>query len=382
MQEKEILRKNKPKAAFFVKGKMDLTFFFLVLGILTTGLVMLFSASAPYALTYEGNSYHFITRQLIFALIGLVAMYIISRVNYHWFKNLAWSIFIAALIMLVGVLFLPEVVPGFKRWLAIGPITFQPSEVAKFALILILAYYMSRHNERMKETKFIFKMMGLIAVVCGLVIAEKHLSATILVFVIGMVLLFVGGMKLRFIAGLVGVGAAGGIVAILTGLIGYGGDRIQYWLHPWDDPLGKGFQTIQSLLAIGSGGVMGQGIGESKQKYLWVPEPQNDFIFSIVCEELGLIGALLIIAAFALLFWRGFVIALSSPDKFGAYLSIGLSFQVALQAALNILVVTNTIPNTGISLPFFSYGGTSLVMLLFQMGIILSVSRQSNLQKK
>lgn len=382
MQEKESLRKNKPKAAFFVKGKMDLTFFFLVLGILTTGLVMLFSASAPYALTYEGNSYHFITRQLIFALIGLVAMYIISRVNYHWFKNLAWSIFIAALIMLVGVLFLPEVVPGFKRWLAIGPITFQPSEVAKFALILILAYYMSRHNERMKETKFIFKMMGLIAVVCGLVIAEKHLSATILVFVIGMVLLFVGGMKLRFIAGLVGVGAAGGIVAILTGLIGYGGDRIQYWLHPWDDPLGKGFQTIQSLLAIGSGGVMGQGIGESKQKYLWVPEPQNDFIFSIVCEELGLIGALLIIAAFALLFWRGFVIALSSPDKFGAYLSIGLSFQVALQAALNILVVTNTIPNTGISLPFFSYGGTSLVMLLFQMGIILSVSRQSNLQKK
>lgn len=382
MQEKESLRQNKTKAAFFVKGKMDLTFFFLVLGILTTGLVMLFSASAPYALTYEGNSYHFITRQLIFALIGLLAMYFVSRVNYHWFKNLTWPIFIVSLAMLVAVLFLPEVVPGFKRWLAIGPITFQPSEVAKFALILILAYYMSRYNERMKETKFIFKMMGFIAVVCGLIIAEKHLSATILVFMIGMVLLFVGGMKLRFIAGLVGVGAAGGVVAIATGLIGYGSDRIQYWLHPWDDPLGKGFQTIQSLLAIGSGGVMGQGIGESKQKYLWVPEPQNDFIFSIVCEELGLIGALLIIAAFALLFWRGFVIALSAPDKFGAYLSIGLSFQVALQAALNILVVTNTIPNTGISLPFFSYGGTSLVMLLFQMGIILSVSRQSNLQKK
>ena len=183
------------------------------------------------------------------------------------------------------------------------------------------------------------------------------------------------------IFGGIGAGVGGVAFLILSGAISYGSDRIKYWLDPWADPMGKGFQTIQSLLAIGSGGLMGRGIGQSRQKYLWVPEPHNDFIFSIVCEELGLIGAMIIILLFCLLVWRGFTIAMHAPDKFGSLLAIGLTFQVGLQALLNIWVVTNTIPNTGISLPFFSYGGTSLVILLAEMGIVLSVSRGANIEK-
>ena len=216
--------------------------------------------------------------------------------------------------------------------------------------------------------------------VCGLVVIEPHLSATVLIFIIGVSMMIVGGIKARYVALGAGVAVGGFAVAMIAGA-GYWAERFASWLDPWSDPLSAGYQTIQSLLAIGSGGIMGRGLGESTQKYLWLPEPQNDFIFSIVCEELGLIGALLIITAFGLLVWRGFVIAMRTRDKFGSLLAIGLTLQVGLQAVLNILVVTNTVPNTGISLPFFSYGGTSLLMLMAQMGIILSISRQSNLQK-
>jgi cell division protein FtsW len=191
----------------------------------------------------------------------------------------------------------------------------------------------------------------------------------------------IGGLKIRYIiaGGVIGVG--GLLLAVATKVIGYGSDRVKYWLDPWLDAKGKGFQTIQSLLAIGSGGVLGRGIGQSRQKHLWVPEPHNDFIFSIVCEELGLLGALVIIVLFALLIWRGFVISMNAPDKFCSFMAIGLTFQVGLQAMLNIWVVTNTIPNTGISLPFFSYGGTSLLLLLAEMGVVLSISRMSNMEK-
>ena len=194
-------------------------------------------------------------------------------------------------------------------------------------------------------------------------------------------IMVIGGLQMRYIIGGALLGAGGVAFAIMTNLISYGSDRIKYWFDPWLDAKGKGFQTIQSLLAIGSGGILGRGIGQSRQKYLWVPEPHNDFIFSIVCEELGLIGAIVIIVLFALLVWRGFVIAMRAPDRFGSLLAIGLTFQVGLQAMLNIWVVTNTIPNTGISLPFFSYGGTSLLILLAEMGIVLSVSRTSNIEK-
>ena len=193
--------------------------------------------------------------------------------------------------------------------------------------------------------------------------------------------MIIGGIKAIYILVGAGVGIGGAAIAIFSGVVGYASDRLTYWLNPWADATGKGYQTIQSLLAIGSGGVMGRGFGESRQKYLWVPEPHNDFIFSIVCEELGLIGAVAIILLFCALVWRGFYIAMKAPDKFSALMAVGLTFQVGLQAVLNILVVTNTLPNTGISLPFFSYGGTALVLLLTQMGIVLSISRSANVEK-
>lgn len=362
-------------------GKMDLTFLFLVTGLLVTGLVMLFSASAPYASHYYNDSYHFISRQLVFAVGGFVLMLIVSRIDYHIFKRFVWIITGISIALLILVLVMPETKEGFKRWLNLGFIQFQPSEVAKFALIVLLSFLISKNHKRMKELKFQITLFSIIGLFCVLILLENHLSATILVFTIGFVLMFIGGMSLKLVFGMAAVGAGGVVMAIVTGLISYASDRIQYWIDPWLDATGKGFQTIQSLLAIGSGGVMGRGIGQSNQKYLWLPEPQNDFIFSVVCEELGFVGAALIVIAFALLVWRGFTIALRAPDKFGMLMCIGLVFQVGLQTVLNILVVTNTLPNTGISLPFFSYGGTSLVMLLVQMGIVLSISRSSNIEK-
>ena len=371
--------KKKPEAG----KRLDLTFLSFVLILLTTGLVMLFSASYAYSYEYYGNSYKFITRQAAFAAAGVALMLIISKIDYHFWRRFAWIVYVLAIGMLAVLLVLPPMVKGMdvKRWIVVGPINFQPSEVAKFAIILLFSSLIAGNSKQMKSFKFIFFLVVLLGLTCGLVVLEPHFSATILIFTIGTVLLIVGGLPKRYIigGGLLGVG--GGVLAVATGIIGYGSDRIKYWLDPWADAKGKGFQTIQSLLAIGSGGILGRGIGQSRQKYLWLPEPHNDFIFAIVCEELGLIGAVIIIILFCLLVWRGFTIAMRAQDKFGSLLALGLTFQVGLQAMLNIWVVTNTIPNTGISLPFFSYGGTSLLILLAEMGIVLSVSRTANIEK-
>lgn len=372
------------KRGMFIKGgRLDITFLSFVLILLTIGLVMLFSASYAYSLEYYGSSYKFITQQLLFALVGLVAMYALSRIDYHFWRKFAVFLYIATLVILAALLIMPPMIPGLdvKRWLVIGSFSFQPSEIAKFAVILLFSSVISANYKKMGEIKFVLFLAFLLALPCGLIVLEPHLSATILVFSIGIVLMVIGGIKKKIIV--LGGGAAVGLVgvAIVSGFISYGSDRIKYWLNPWLDPVGKGFQTIQSLLAIGSGGILGRGFGQSRQKYLWVPEPHNDFIFSIVCEELGLIGAMVIIILFALLVWRGFTIAMHAPDKFGSLLALGLTVQVGIQAILNIWVVTNTMPNTGISLPFFSYGGTSLFMLLAEMGIVLSVSRSSAIEK-
>ncbi len=364
-------------------GKIDITFLSFVLIIQTIGLVMLFSASYAYSLEYYGNSYRFITRQSIFALAGILLMLVVSRIDYHFWRKFAWIVFAVSTALLVILLILPPMVSGMdvKRWIVIGPVNFQPSEVAKFSIILLFSSLIAGNYKQMKDFKFIVFLVILLGMTCGLIVLEPHLSATVLVFCIGIVLLIVGGLPKRYIIGGGVIGVLGVAGLIISGAISYGSDRITYWLDPWADATGKGFQTIQSLLAIGSGGILGRGIGQSRQKYLWVPEPHNDFIFSIVCEELGLIGAVVIIILFCLLIWRGFTIAMHAPDKFGSLLAIGLTFQVGLQALLNIWVVTNTIPNTGISLPFFSYGGTSLLILLAEMGIVLSVSRKSNIEK-
>lgn len=372
------------KEPLWIKGKLDLPFLSLVLILLTVGLVMLFSASYDYSYAYMKNSYHFILRQFIFAVIGVVAMLVVSKINYRKLKKYSKIIYGFSMILLVILLAMPPMIKGLdvKRWLVIGPISFQPSEIAKFSIILLLAHYISKNRDKMGRPKegFLYPLIYL-GICCGLVVFEPHMSATILIFLIGIAMMVIGGTKLRYLL-ISGASAAvlGGI-AIISGIVGYGGDRIKYWLDPWADASGKGYQTIQSLLAIGSGGILGRGFGKSRQKQLWVPEPHNDFIFSIVCEELGLIGALIIIALFCLLVWRGFIIAMRAPDTFGSLLAVGLTFQVGLQAALNILVVTNTVPNTGISLPFFSYGGTALMLLLAQMGIVLSISRASFIEK-
>ncbi len=376
-------RSRKKRSFFNTDGKMDITFLSLVLILLTIGLVMLFSAS--YAFSYEnyGNSYKFISRQAIFAVLGVAIMLAVSTVNYHIYRKFAWVFYIGIMGVLGFLLAMPPMLDGMdvKRWLVIGPINFQPSELAKFAVILLLSSLIAANYKLMEKFGFVAFLVGLVAVPCVLIVLEPHLSATVLVFSLGIVLLICGGLAKRYIIGGIGIGVVGVAGLIVSGAIGYASDRIQYWLNPWLDPSGKGFQTIQSLLAIGSGGIWGRGIGQSRQKHLWVPEPHNDFIFSIVCEELGLIGAIVIIALFCLLVWRGFTIGMKANDKFGSLMAIGLTFQVGLQALLNIWVVTNTIPNTGISLPFFSYGGTSLLILLAEMGIVLSISRSTSLEK-
>lgn len=376
-------KKLRKKASFFQEGKLDITFLSLVLVLLSIGLVMLFSASYAYSYTYYGNSYKFISRQAIFAVIGIGLMLIISKIDYHILKKFSWLIYLGNIGLLIAVLILPPMSDelNVKRWIAIGSFSFQPSEIAKFAIIVIFAAWLASNGEKIKKFRYVVWMVFLLGVVCALVVVEPHLSATVLIFVIGIVLLIVGGIKKRWIIGGAGLGIASVLILVFSGIISYGSDRIKYWLDPWADPSGSGYQTIQSLLAIGSGGPWGRGIGQSRQKYLWVPEPHNDFIFSIVCEELGYIGAMVIIVLFCALVWRGFTIAMRSQDKFGSILAIGLTFQVGLQAILNILVITNTIPNTGISLPFFSYGGTALVILLAEMGVVLSVSRSSSIEK-
>ncbi len=374
------------KFAWFQEGKLDITFLSLILILLTIGLVMLFSASYAYSYENYGNSYKFIIRQALFAAGGIFAMFLTSRINYHIWQKFSWIVYFVSIMFLILLLILPPMVSGMsvKRWFAIGSLTFQPSEIAKFAIVILFSTLISANQKLMSNWKFILFLFGVLGFTCLLVVLEPHLSATLLIGAIGVVLIYIGGLNRKVVVAGIILVIAGVILVVVTqstGFISYGADRIKYWLDPWADPTGEGFQTIQSLLAIGSGGVLGRGIGQSRQKYLWVPEPHNDFIFSIVCEELGLIGALVIIILFALLVWRGFTIAMRSADKFASMLAIGLTFQVGLQAMLNIWVVTNTMPNTGISLPFFSYGGTSLLILLAEMGIVLSVSRGANIEK-
>lgn len=372
------------KLNLYQDGAMDPTFLILVLVLMVVGLICLFSSSYAYALQNYGSSFHFIKRQFVFALVGVGIMLVLSRIDYHVYKKFAWVIYFASIAMLILVLILPPLQEGFeyKRWLAIGSFSFQPSEIAKFAIILLFSKLIANNSRNMKKFTFGVLFLGfLLAIVCGLVVVETHLSATLLIFAIGVSLMVVGGIKLQYVALGAGAGVALGAGAILSGVVDYGSTRLAVWKDPWSDPTGYGWQTIQSLLSIGSGGLFGAGLGKSRQKYLWVPEPHNDFIFAIVCEELGLVGALIIIALFVALIWRGFVISSRAKDQFGTLMAFGLTIQVGIQAALNIMVVSNTIPNTGISLPFFSYGGTALIMLLAQMGIILSISRGSKLSK-
>ena len=349
----------------------DIPFLLILLLLLSYGLIMLFSAGYAVALYRRGDAYTYIRPQLLFAALGVLAMYAASLVDYHVWHRLAWPMLGISLLLLAIVLFMPEY-NGCKRWIVLpGLGTLQPSEIAK-----------SLNHDRMKSfSTGVVPFALILGVVTVLMLLEPHLSGTLLILSIGAVLMFVGGTGLHWfgLAGGLGAAAIAAAVIALPELVPYATDRLASWRDPFADPLGEGHQTIQSLYAIASGGLAGLGLGNSRQKYLYVPEPQNDFIFSILCEELGFIGAALVVALFLLLLLRGMSIAVRARDKFGALLVVGFVVQVTLQAILNMAVVTNTIPNTGISLPFFSSGGTSLLMLLGEMGIVLSVSRQTDM---
>ncbi len=372
------------KDTYFLTGSIDIPFLGLTIALLTIGLIMLFSASYPYAYYYKDSSYYYFIRQILFAVAGLVAMLLMSKINYKILKAIYKPVFVVTIALLVIVLFYHTNVQNFKRWIPLGPVTIQPSDLAKFTIILTLAVYISKYYKKMKTMKYgILIPIGIIAIFCGLIYLEHHLSCTILMFFIGACLMFAGGSDWKLFAfGLAVIVLLGFLVVSFPTLIeNYAGKRIVAWLDKDYDPLNGRWQTNNSLYAIGSGGFFGVGLGNSKQKYLYVSEPQNDFIFSIVCEELGFLGAAIIIALFAALVIRGLIIASRCKDKFGSFLIIGIVAQIGLQVVLNILVVTDTLPNTGFAFPFFSYGGTAIFMLLFEIGVVLSVSRKTNQQK-
>lgn len=361
---------------------MDATFLIIILVLLTFGLIMLFSASYAYAYYQYGDSLYFIKRQAIFAVMGIAGMLFVSCINYHVLLKFVPWFFGGGLLLLVIVLFMPEQ-KGARRWIDLKIITFQPSEIMKFALVLLFAYLIMKNYDKMSTFRYgVLPFMIPLGIVCVLMILEPHLSGTILIVSIALVMMFVGGVKYRYYVALLIIAALGVLLVILYGGIGYVEARLASWLDPFSDPQGDTYQTVQSLLAIGSGGFTGLGLGNSRQKYLYLPEPQNDFIFSIVCEELGFIGAVVLVTLFALFVVRGFIIASRAPDKFGSMLAVGLTAQIGIQVIVNIAVVTNTVPNTGISLPFFSYGGTALLMQLLQMGVVLNISRHSAIMKQ
>ena len=375
---------DKPKRKwhiFSLANGFDMPFLIILLVILVVGLICQYSASYPYFYYWnDGDSYFYIRKQVMFALLGVAAMLIISTVDYHILHYFAIPAMVISWVLLVVVLFSGSDV---RRWIRLPGLQFQPSEIAKFALILLFAHLISLNHKKMKTfTRGYLPFILILGVTCGLVVIEPHLSGTMLLLAIGLIIMYVGGTRLGYLLGTMGLGV--GAVVYMVVFRGYEQDRINVWLHPFEayaTNRDEAWQTIQSLYAIGSGGLMGQGLGNSRQKHLFLPEPHNDFIFAVVCEEMGFIGAVLVILLFALLVWRGITIGMKSPDKFGSLLAIGLTAQVGVQVILNIAVVSNTIPNTGISLPFFSYGGTSLIMLLAQMGVVLAISRHSRAEK-
>lgn len=401
---------KKKRPHFRARGGFDVPFLMIVLILLGIGLIMMFSASYTYAYYYNGDSFFYIKKQAFFAVAGIIVMFLVSKIDYQIFKPLALILLPVSYVLLVLVLFVspPAGYEEFHRWITIpGVTTFQPSEIAKLAIILFFAWHIDKHwddinSPAAKKTGLITKKEGskggitlapktvdaliylfVLFTTCILIYKENHVSGTILVFFIGIMMIYLGGYDKKWFLICFALVAVVAIAVIKNPSIlpAHATVRITAWLDKDYDPLGTRWQTNQALYAIGSGGFFGVGLGNSKEKHLYVSEPQNDFIFSIVCEELGFVGAVVILILFGALVYRGFIIASRSKDRFGAMTVMGIVFQVGLQTALNIAVVTDTIPNTGISLPFFSYGGTSLLMLLFEMGIVLSVSRTARIKK-
>ena len=367
--------------------RFDFSIFIIVVVLLVLGLAMLFSATYASANYRWGDHYHYINRQLIFAGLGFAAMLIISRIDYHLLMNrvvLNFAIMVSVGLMLV-VKFFGHTAGGAERWFEIGGITVQPSEILKFVTIMVIADYIQRRYDKMRLFwEGLFPVLVRVGIACGLVVMQPHLSATIIILVISFGLLFIGGARpYHLFLVLAGLALAGFVLIAYVfpakGL-GYVQDRWQSFVDPESDIKDTTYQTYQSLVTIGSGGVLGTGFGNSRQKYSYLPITENDFIFSVIVEELGFVGGAVIIFLFIVLVIRGYYIAASAPDKFGMLLCAGIVTQIGLQAMLNIAVATNAIPNTGVSLPFLSYGGTALIMQLAEMGVVLNISRKAAIE--
>ena len=364
------------------EDSVDYPFLTLALILLTVGLVMLYSASNAQSLYDTGytSSTRYLVRQGICAVLGLGAMGLLSRIPAAFWLRMAWPLYGVSIGLLLCVLVAGQSVNGAQRWISIAGIQFQPSELAKFTMILLFARLTRAFGPDAR--KFRFGVLGFSGALLGILVLlalEKHLSAILLMGMVAVVMMFVAGTHPKWL--LAGAGAAVVFVLVYITFMGYAGDRVSAWLHPESDPSDTGYQILQSLYAIGSGGLFGLGFGRSRQKYLYLPFQYNDYIFAVVCEELGLVGAVLIIVAFGALILRGYRIALHASDRFSTVLAAGLVTLIAVQTILNLCVVTNLLPSTGIALPFFSYGGTALAVNLGEMGIILSISRTRNKPK-
>ena len=387
--EKLTPEKPQDETAPLRKGSVDMWFLLWAMLLVCFGAVMSYSASAVYAEQEYDSSTYFLWRYIIFTVASVAVTAVFVALARPWFWRIVGVLtYAGAVFLLILVIFIGDTGGGAQRWIELGPVNIQPSEIAKTAVVMVLALYMSKYEKQINSThKFggnfkhgFFVPMIIIGTLCALIILQPHLSGTIIVGLIGVMVMFLAGTRIKWLAIFVGIIGVVGILFI--SFFGYSMDRIQIWLHiDQMDPLGEAWQTLQGLYAIGSGGFFGLGLGSSRQKFGYVSQPQNDFIFTIICEELGFVGAFAVVFLFSLLVWRGIKIGRNAPDKFCALTVWGLTLKIALQAMMNIAVVTNSMPNTGISLPFFSSGGTSLMIQIFEVGIILSISRFST-QKK
>ena len=374
------MAKKKKEKSFssFLNNPIDFTLIITILLLLSIGLIMLLSASSPSALSESGNSYSYFSKQLIFAILGIIAMMIISKIDYRFYQKFykhAWWI---SLILLALVLIAGRTINGAKRWIYFTEtLSIQPSELVKMLMIIFYAGILVKNRDELnKYGKGFLKHIIMLAPIIGLLLLEPHFSASIVIIGICSIMMIIAGCKFwHFLA----TGLAVGVPAIvaLVAFSPYRLQRVVTFLDPWKDATGDGWQVIQSLYAIGSGGLFGAGLGESKQKFLYIPEPHNDFIFSILGEELGFIGCAIVLILFAVFIWRGVLIAMKAPDMFGSLLAIGITALVGIQVIINVAVVTSSMPATGMPLPFFSYGGTALFILLCEMGVLLNISRAS-----
>ena len=372
----------------YIWGDFDVPFLLLTLALLGFGLVMMFSASYARAYYDFDNSFYFIGRQIVWSMIGITGMIAASFVNYHWLRRFVWPLYFVSIVLCMAC-YLFDAYNGARRSIYIGPLSFQPSEIGKLALIFLFAHLMTKDQDKMgrlwEGTLRYLVLFGGLAVV---VVMQPHLSATLLMAGITVAMLFVGGAKIQHLIG-VGVTGLAGIAALVVTMWGFFSDRfahvlvrLSYWLDPFSSMDWGSYQTRQSLLAIGSGGLLGVGLGESRQKQLYLPEVQNDFVFAVVCEELGVFGAGLVILMFIYLLYQLYSVAQQAEDLFGRLLAIGVFSHVALQVILNLMVVTSIIPTTGVTLPFFSSGGTATVFLLIEIGMVLNVEKVSRFQRE